>query len=88
MKLRKNNEIITLMYNSEQNTELSKIDDLITVHYSSMNEDRPEEELNFDEFERAVALIWNAIMDGSENLSGHSSQGTLKKWEPKPVSDA
>ena len=88
MKMIKKSEIITLIYNSEQNTELSNIDDLIPVHYSSMNEDRPEGELNFEQFERAVALIWNAIMGGSENLSGHSSQGTLKKWEPKPVSDA
>ena len=82
------NKIITLMNNSGQDTELLKIDDLIPVHCSSMNENKPEGELNFEQFERAMALIWSAIMDGSENLSGHSSQGTSKKWDPNPVSDA
>jgi len=53
-----------------------------------MNENRPEGELNFEQFEGAVALIWSAIMDGSENLSGHSSQGKSEKWDPNPVSDA
>ena len=82
------NKIITLMNNSGQDTELLNIDDLIPVHCSSMNENRPDGELNFEQFERAIALIWSAIMDGSENLSGHSSQGTSKKWDPNPVSDA
>ena len=82
------NKIITLMNNSGQDTELLKIDDLIPVHCSSMNNNRPDGELNFEQFERAIALIWSAIMDGSENLSGHSSQGTSKKWDPNPVSDA
>lgn len=84
----KKNKIITLMNNSGHNMELSAIDDLIPVHYSSMNNNRPEGELNFEQFERAVALIWSAIMDGSENLSGHSSQGRSKKVDPNPVSDA
>ena len=82
------NKIITLMNNFGQDTELLKIDDLIPVHCSSMNENRPEGELNFEQFERAMALIWSAIMDGSENLSGHSSQGTSKKWDSNPVADA
>lgn len=86
--MRKINKIITLMNNSGHNMELSEIDDLIPVHCSSMNENRPEGELNFEQFERAVALIWSAIMDGSENLSGHSSQGGSKKVDPNPVSDA
>lgn len=84
----KKNEIINLMDNSERSMELSSIDDLIPVHYSSMNEIILEGELSFEQFERAIALIWNAIMDGSENLSGYSSQGTSKKWDPNPVSDA
>lgn len=84
----KKTEIITIMDNSGQSAELPTIDDLIPVHYSSMNENRPEGELNFEQFERAVALIWNVIMDGSENLSRHSSQGTSKKWNSNQVSDA
>lgn len=86
--MNKKNKIITLINNSGQDEELLSIEDLIPVHCSSMNENRPEGELNFEQFERAVALIWSAIMDGSENLSGHSSQGKSKKWDPNPVSDA
>ena len=82
------NKIITLMNNSGQDTELSNIDDLIPVHSSSIIENKPGGELNFEQFERAMALIWSTIMDGSENLSGRSSQGTSKKWDPNPVSDA
>lgn len=86
--MNKKNKIITLMNNSEQDAELLKIEDLIPVHCSSMKEYRPEGELSFEQFERAMALIWSTIMDGSENLSGHSSQGKSKKWDPNPVSDA
>ena len=64
------------------------IEDLIPVHSSSSKQNEAKSELNSEDFDRAVALIWMTLMESSENSSVETTTNSTKIWEPKQVSEA
>ena len=83
----KNNNII-LRSNSNGEEFPLIIEDLIPVHSSSTKKNDARGELSTEDFDRAVVLIWNALMESSENSSAEKTFNSAELWEPKLVSDA
>ena len=83
---------ITSIYDSirEGRTEIgiADVDDLIPLHSASITKKNLDDSESYKDFDRAVELIWSAMMDSSENLTSYSYQNSNKKWGSKPVSDA
>jgi len=64
------------------------IEDLIPIHSSSAKEKDTKKQLSTEDFNRAVALIWDALIQSSENSSADQTFNLAELWEPKQVSDA
>ena len=64
------------------------IEDLILVHSSSTKEKDAKKQPSTEDFNRAVALIWDALIRSSENSSAEQTFNPAELWEPKQVSDA
>ena len=64
------------------------VEDLIPIHSSSSKKNDEMGEPSTQDFDRAVALIWNTLMEGSENSSAEKTFNSADLWEPKQVSDA
>ncbi len=82
------NDNIILRSNSNGEEFPLIIEDLIPVHSSSTKKNDAREEPGTEGFDRAVALIWNALMESSENSSAEKTFNSTGNWEPKQVSDA
>ena len=82
------NNIIILRSNSNGEEFTLVIEDLIAVHCSSSKTNDTIGELSAEDFDRAVALIWNTLLESSENSSAQNKFNSTKLWEPKQVSDA
>ena len=83
----KNNNII-LRSNSNGKEFPLIVEDLIPIHSSSTKKNDARGNLSTEDFNRAVALIWNALVQSSENLSADKTFNSAELWEPKQVSDA
>ena len=77
-----------LMDNSNGKEFPLLIEDLIPVHSSSTKKRDVEENPSTEDFNRAVELIWNLLMNSSENSTVQSPNDSMDKWDSKPVSDA
>ena len=80
-KMTDNNNKIILKSNSNGEEFPLIIEDLIPVHSSSTKKNDARGEPSTEDFDRAVALIWNTLIESSENSSA-------ELWEPEQVSDA
>lgn len=84
-----NKKNIMILRNSSNGEEYPLIvEDLIPVHSSSTREIDVRGEPSTEDFDKAVALIWNVLMESSENSSAENTINTIENWEPKQVSDA
>ena len=83
---KKNNIILRGNSNGEEFPLI--IEDLIPVHSSSTMKNDAGRQLSTEDFDRAVALIWNALMESSENSSAETIFNSAELWGPKQVSDA
>ena len=82
------NDNIILRSNSNGEEFPLIIEDLIPVHSSSTKKNDAREEPSTEDFDRAVALIWNALMESSESSSVEKTFNSAELWEPEQVSDA
>ena len=64
------------------------IEDLIPIHSSSTKKKEIVVNPSTEDFNRAVALIWNILMNSSENSKVQSPIDSTNKWDSKQVSDA
>lgn len=87
-KMTKNKNIMILMANPEGEEFPLIIEDLIPLHNSSMKIKNEIEEPSREDFDRAVALIWMALIEDSENSAVDTATNSINIWEPKQVSDA
>ncbi len=79
---------ITLLSNPNGKEFPLIIEDLIPEHSSSTKKKDEEETSSTMDFDKAVALIWNTLMESSENSTVEKTTNVTKMWEPKQVSDA
>ena len=86
-KMANNKNKITLRINSNGDEYPLIIEDLIPIHSSSSKKNDAREELSAVDFDRAVAMIWMALTESSENSSVETTNWT-NIWEPKRVSEA
>ena len=82
------NNIIILRNSSNGEEYPLIIKDLIPAHSSSTRKIDTGGEPSAEDFDRAVALIWNALTESSENSSAEKPINSIEIWEPKQVSDA
>ena len=87
-KMTNNKNKIILRSNSNGDEYPLIIEDLIPIHSSSSKKNDAEEELSTEDFDRAVALIWMALTESSENSSVETKTNLTNIWEPKQVSEA
>ena len=87
-KMAKNKDIMILMDNSNGKEFPLIIEDLIPVHNSPTKIKNEIEEPSREDFDRAVALIWMALIEDSESSSVDTPTNSINIWEPKQVSDA
>ena len=64
------------------------VNDLIAVHSSRMSAMADNENLQSQNFDRAVVAIWDLLKDKSESLPSTNHGDFTEDVEPKPVSDA
>ena len=84
-----NKKNIIILRNSSNGEEYPLIiEDLIPVHSSSTRKMDERGKPSAEDFDRAVALIWNALTESSENSSAEKPINSIELWEPKQVSDA
>jgi len=86
-KMANNKNKSTLRINSNGDEYPLIIEDLIPIHSSSSKKNDAREELSTEDFDRAVAMIWMALTESSENSSVETTNWT-NIWEPKRVSEA
>ncbi len=64
------------------------VNDLIAVHSSRMSANAENKNPESQDFDRAVAAIWDLLKSKSENLPSTHHRELTEDVEPKPVSDA
>ncbi len=87
-KMANNKNRMILMDNSNGKEFPLLIEDLIPVHSSSTKKRDLKENPSTEDFNRAVALIWNILMNSSENSTVQSPNDSTNNWDSKQVSDA
>ena len=87
MVIRKRDNMV-LRRSPESDPNELDVNELIPVHSSRMSAVAENKNLNSQDFDGAVAAIWDVLKSKSENLPSTHHRDLTDDVEPKPVSDA
>ena len=86
MALQKRDNIV-LRRSPESGPNELDVNDLIAIHSSRMSAKADNENLESQDFDRAVVAIWDLLKDKSESLPSTNHGDLTDDAEPKPASD-